>query len=333
MKWPKKNAKKQTELERVEARREEVLATGRKFKYPLQWTKYRIVVDTILITLLISAVLVVGGWFLLYQMQDTGEVLYRVTKMAPVAVAEVDGAKVRFSDYLMFYRSSMTATLKQSLGLDELKEDKKSLEGQYKREALTRAEEATYAVKLAKELKVEVLDEEISKEFERHRKVGEVERSEESFLKIVKDNFGLDRNEYRRMLYLALIRAKVATAIDKKANEVVEQVEKSLTGNGGDYVATAEEMGEAISYEETGGLVSEKNIDGGRAERAMRLEAGGQSGRFVSMNGDGYYLVKLIGKTKTEVNFVSIKVAFSEFAQRFSALKDGGKIKEFISLK
>ena len=38
--------KNKTELERVEERREEVLSKGRKFKYPLQYAKYRIVTVT-----------------------------------------------------------------------------------------------------------------------------------------------------------------------------------------------------------------------------------------------------------------------------------------------
>ena len=36
-----------TELEKIEERREEVLSKGRKFKYPLQYAKYRIVTLTI----------------------------------------------------------------------------------------------------------------------------------------------------------------------------------------------------------------------------------------------------------------------------------------------
>ena len=53
----KKKAEKKTEQEKVEERREEVLATGRKFKYPLQWTKHRIVISTALIALVIFAIL------------------------------------------------------------------------------------------------------------------------------------------------------------------------------------------------------------------------------------------------------------------------------------
>ena len=46
---PRKVAERKTEKEKVEERREEVLARGRKFKYPLQYAKHRLVVNTIVI--------------------------------------------------------------------------------------------------------------------------------------------------------------------------------------------------------------------------------------------------------------------------------------------
>ena len=79
-------------------------------------------------------------------------------------------------------------------------------------------------------------------------------------------------------------------------------------------------------------MVSNQNMDGGRAAEASKLEPGQQSGRFVSLNGDGYYFVKLIKKTDTEVNFVSIKVPFTEFTNRFNALREDDQIKEFITI-
>ncbi len=50
------------------------------------------------------------------------------------------------------------------------------------------------------------------------------------------------------------------------------------------------------------------------------------------MNGDGYYFVKLVKKTDTEVNFVSIKVPFTEFDKRLNTLQEEGKIKEYIKI-
>lgn len=331
MKLLSKKEDKKTEKEKVEERREEILAKGRKFKYPFQWTRHRIVVNTILIALVVFAMIFVGGWLALYRIGMTDELLFNITKVVPLSVASVDGEPVRFSDYLMFYRSSMTSIERQS-GSQFDEESFNELRAEYKRSALTKAEQYAYATKLARELDITVSPSEVATEFERHLKIGGVDRSEEGFIKIIKDNFGLDKSEYERMLYLTLIKAKVEMEIDQNANQIASKVETILASNSNDYQAVVEQLGDKIIYEETGGLVDSKNIDGGRASEAMKLEPGESSGRFVSMNGDGYYFVKLINKTDSEVNFVSIKVPFTEFAKQFEALKTDSKISEYIDL-
>ena len=331
MKLLKKKDTIKTEQEKVEERREEVLAKGRKFKYPLQWTKHRIVINTILISVVVIALIVVGGWFALYKLNMTDDLLFRVTKIIPVSVASVDSENVLFSDYIMLYRSSMTSIERQS-GSQFDQSSLEDLRYKYKRSALTDAETYTYAIKLAKEQDVTVTDEDIAAEFDRHLKIGGIDRSEEAFLKIVDDNFGLDKSEYERMLYLSLIKSAVEERIDTRASELAKKVESILSSNSNDYKAVAEELGDKIIYEETGGLVDSKNIDGGRATEAFKLEPGQSSGKFISMNGDGYYFVKLIKKTESEVNFVSIRIPFTEFSKRFDALKTEDKIKEHITL-
>ena len=326
----KKDANK-TEQEKVDERREEVLSKGRKFKYPLQWTRHRVVINAILISVIVVAMVIIGGWLALYKFNMTDGILFRVTKIIPVPVATVDSENVLFSDYLMLYRSSITSIERQS-GSQYDEESLNELRTEYKKSALAEAEKYTYALKLAKELDITVSDEEIANEFTRHLSVGGIERSEESFIKIISDNFGLDKGEYERMLYLSLLKAKVEMRIDEPANKIATKVEALLKENDNDYQKVAEELGDAIIYQETGGLVDSKNIDGGRATEAMKLEPGQSSGKFVSMNGDGYYFVKLISKTDTQVNFVSIKVPFTEFDQRFATLQEEGKITEYIDL-
>ncbi len=327
----KKKDEAKTEQEKVAERREEVLAKGRKFKYPLQWTKHRVVVNTILIAIVVFALIVMGGWLALYQLGMTDDLLFKVTEIIPVPVASVDNESVRFSDYLMFYRSSMTSIERQS-GSQFDSDSAQQLSIEYKRAALTESETYTYALKLAKELGITVTDEEVDAEFNRHLKTGGIDRSEEGFIKIISDNFGLTKDEYRRMLYLTLMKAKVEVAIDDMARSITETIESKLAENGNNYQAVANDLGDSIVFEETGGLVDSKNIDGGRATEAMGLEPGASSGKFISLNGDGYYFVKLINKTDTEVNFVSIKVPFTEFDRRFKVLQDEGKITELISI-
>ena len=320
-----------TEKEKVEERREEVLSRGRKFKYPLQYAKHRLVINTVFVAIIGVILLVVAGWAALYKFQDMGDIMYRISLVAPVPVATIDGKNVRFSDYLMTARSTLTA-LDQQSAFDAREEDHKAVEDSYKRQALTQAEELTYAMKLGEELGVDVSNDEIQKAFDEHRKVGGAERSEESFLKVLNTNFGLSKGEYERMLYLSLMKSKVEQKIDTEAGKIAAQIEMKLAENDNNFEKVKEEMGDSVEYASTGGLIDNKNVDGGRAGKAMSLEKGHSSGRFLSSNGDGFYFVKTIDKTEVQVNYVSLYVKFTEFGKRFEQIKAAGLIQEYIDL-
>lgn len=105
--------KPKTEREKVEERREEVLAQGRKFKYPMQYAKHKVIINTIVVALVAIVLMVIAGWALLYKVQDTSDMIYRLTQVVPVPVAKVAGQDVRYSDYLMIYRSNLETAERQ----------------------------------------------------------------------------------------------------------------------------------------------------------------------------------------------------------------------------
>jgi len=327
----KEEPERKSEKEKVEERREEVLSRGRKFKYPLQYAKHKLVINTVIIAVLGVVVLFVVGWAALYKFQDMGDIMYRISLAVPVPVAKVDDKNVRFSDYLMTARSSLM-TLDQQSGLEAEGENRDAMENGYKRQALTQAEKLAYALKLGEELGLEVSNDEVNAAFDEHRKVGGTERSEESFLKVLNTNFGLSKDEYNRMLYLSLMRSKVEQKIDKEAESVAAEVERVLAGNGNNFQEAKESLGDKVEYSSTGGLIDNKNVDGGRSSKAMSLGAMEASGRFLSTNGDGYYFVKTVEKTETQVSYVSLYVRFTEFEKRFKEMKEAGLIKEYIDL-
>ena len=316
----------------IDEKREEVLARGKKFKYPFQYAKHKLIVNTVLIG--VSAVLlaVFLGWLELYKFQDTGDVVYRLTRVLPVPVAEVDGEKVRYSDYLMLYRSSVAAIESQQGILSNTEEDQQ-MKAQYKVEAMDRAVSYSYALKLARELGIEVSDEMVNELMVEHRTVDGVERSEEAFAGIIKDNFGLSLDEYRRMLYLSLVEKEVSVSLDEEALALKLEIE-SILGNGSDDLAgIADSLGENVVYSETGGMVEEMNLDGGRASVAAGLELGEVSEGFVSKNGDGYYFVKLLDKADGQVNYASLWVPFSAFDKKLAEVEEEGKVKVYIELE
>ncbi len=327
-KLPKK-ADHKTEKEKLDIRREEVLAKGRKFKYPMQFAKHRLVFITIAIA--IVAVISAGafGWVLLYKSQNTGDILYRLTTVIPVPVAKIDGELVRYSDYLMIFRSSITPVEQQN-GTSDNQTDTESVREYYKRTALDDAEDYTYAMKLAKQMDITVTDEMVDKAFDEHRKLGGAERSREGFLKVLKDNFDLTEKEYRRLLYLSLIKEEVSKKIDiAAANKAEQALVKSRSVNG-DLAKVASELG--LEYEDTGGLIDVMNVDGGRSDIAYSMQPNTLSDILTSSNGDGYYIIYLRDKAESKVNYASIRIPFTEFDKRLANVREEKRVVEYITV-
>ena len=327
-KLPKKVEHK-TEKEKLDLRREEVLAKGRKFKYPMQFAKHRLVFITLAIAIIAVISGGVFGWVLLYKSQNTGDVLYRLTTVLPVPVARIDGEPVRYSDYLMIFRSSITPVEQQN-GASDSQADTDSVREYYKRTALNDAEDYTYAMKLAKQMDIVVTDEMIDKAFDEHRKLGGAERSREGFLKVLKDNFDLSEKEYRRLLYLSLIKEEVSKRIDIAATNQAEQALAKARTAGGDLAKVASEL--RLEYEDTGGLIDVMNVDGGRSDVAYSMQPNTLSDILVSSNGDSYYIIYLREKADSKVNYASIKIPFTEFERRLKNVREENRVVEYISV-
>ena len=329
-KLPGKRDVKKTDKEKLDERREEVLSKGKKFKYPIQYAKHRLVLVTIIVATLALIALTIAGWAMLYKVQDTGNVIYRLTKVIPVPVAKIDGENVRYSDYLMIYKSSITPVERQ--GAAGTLDDLDGMKDYYKRAALTSAEDFTIVEKYARDLGITVSEEEIDQAFDEHRTAGGSDRSRESFLRVLADNFDMSESEYRRMLKLGLLKTKVAKEMDAEATKIAAEVAKILRENDGSFDRVQEILGDKVVLEETGGMVSNLNVDGGRAKVATSLEKGKVSDQFISNNGDGYYFVKLVDKTDSEVNYKSVKVPFTVLDAKLAQLRKDGKVEEYISI-
>ena len=65
--------------------------------------------------------------------------------------------------------------------------------------------------------------------------------------------------------------------------------------------------------------------------RAHSLEPGQVSDLIYGT--DGYYIVKLTSKNDQSIRFQFIKIALHEFDQRLAAVKQAGKVKEYISVQ
>ena len=315
----------------LEEQRQEILNKGRKFKYPVQYSKNKLIINTTLI----ATILFTGGFaltvFQLYKVQNDSDLMYRITSVFPFSVANINGSKAPFSDYLLEYRLNMTYINKHK-AIVEGANDIDTLSKHYKRQSLDNAIMNALVAKIAKENNITVSETEVNDYFNQLKKTQNGDISENTFYAIVKNNYNISPSEYRRIfIELPLLRQKVSAFIDKDAENIKNQISQFLKENNNDFSKLVEKFGEKIEVGNSG-VVKKTNIDGGKAKRASELNIGSVSEPFISSSGDGYYFVKTIKKNETNVSYDYIKIPFKEFKNRLDNLKKEGKIQEYINI-
>lgn len=318
--------------ETVAEHRERILAGGRRFKYPIQYARHRLVIITIALTIVTLIVIGLLGWWQLYIAQSRNTILYRVTQIIPVPVASVDGQSVRYSEYLMYYNSSMHFLQKSG----ELQQgDKRQAEFQ-KRQNLDIAIRNAYAEKLARELGVTVEPEQLERVNQEHLTMANGPISQETYNASTLSLLGWTPEEEQQSTRNQILKNNVAYKIDKEASDKVEKAGSLLPTLQNDFNKVAAELGgEGNGKVEAAvsGMVPLVNNDGGLTEVARKLSVGQVSQVIRSTTGDGYYFVKLLEKTDTQLNYEYLRIPLTEFDKRLKALRDAGKIREYIKVE
>lgn len=320
--------------ETVAEHRERILSGGRRFKYPMQYARHRLVAVTV--TLLVATLVLLGifGWWQLYVVQSSNMMLYRVTQTIPLPVASVDGQMVRYSDYLMYYNSSIHF-LQTSEQLVLGDENGKRQAAFQKRQNLDIAIRNAYAEKLAKELDITVSDEQLERVNQEHLTMANGPISQETYNASTMSLLGWTPEEEQRSTKSQLLKSNVAYAIDDEARRKVEAASHLLQDQNADFDKVAAELGGEGDGKVTAGvsgMVPIVNNDGGLTEAARELNKGQVSSVIRSTTGDGYYFVKLLEKNDTQLSYAYVRIPLTEFDKRLKALRDAGKIREYIDV-
>ncbi len=313
--------------------REQVLAGGRKFKYPVQYQRHKLVINATIISAAALVLLIGLGWYLLYVAQNTSEFMYRVTKVVPVPVAVVDGEQVRYSDYLMKYRGTAHYSIEVEQ-IDERSQDGKRRLAYYKQQAMSDAVADAYAAKLARQLDISVSDAEVEAFLKHQQEKKGV--SEASYNVILRDYYDWSIDEYKAAMKSKLVRQKVAYAMDTTADKLSKDIAATITAGNTDLKAIAEGLNAAKAQTVTfmpAAWVSRDNDDGGLAEAAAKLQKGQVSVAVKPTSGDGYYYVKLVDTSGDQIQYEYIKVPLTEFKTQLDTTMSSSKLAKFIKIE
>ena len=306
----------------VAQHREKVLAAGRKHKYPIQYTKRRLVWITMFVSVAILAIFVGLGWAQLYLWKDTSDIAYRITKILPLPVANIDGENANYSDYLLYHRSSLAVL--QTQGQSDQKDKVKF----YQNQSINKALEVAYAKRLARENNITVDDSKVQDLIKKQQESSKLSQS--AYESVVKDNLHWSMDELKIAMKYTLLKQEVSFKIDKTADDLVSTIQNKVK-SGKSLKDIADEMGNKV--QPVFNLsVSTDNSDGGLTKSATLLAKGKISEPVKTLAGDGYYFVTLNGLEDNMVNYSYVKVPLTEFNNRFNYLKNNNKVKYFISI-
>lgn len=322
--------------ETVAEHRERILAGGRRYKYPIQYVRHKLVINTIAISVLALVTISAIGWWQLYKAQSTSVFMYRVTRVIPVPVASVDNQPVLYSDYLMGYISS-AHYLEQIERVSLKTADGKRQVEYIKQKSLSDAVADAYAVKMANKMGISVSDKELEIFLKEQRQSVDGEISEKTFYTVIMDYYGWSSSEWRYVTKRKLLRQKVAYEMDKNASSVADEIKHVLDADqASDFNALAEKFSKqsnlTVTYKDTGWL-PKVNQDGGLTLAATKMIKGQISDAVKPSTGDGYYFIRLKDIGDTKVNYEYIKIPLTAFDDALKKIEDGHKVKCYISVK
>lgn len=248
----------------VAARREEVLGSARKYIYPLQASKHRIV--KLSVGILIATTIAFFGFCLLelYKFQATSSFIYGVTQVVPLPVAMIDHRYlVSYNDYLFelrhymhYYQTQLHVDFATAAGKQQL--------AVFKERSLDQALQNAYVQRLAANNHISVSEHDIDTAVALVREQNRLGANDQVFQSVLSEFWGWSVADFRRELRQELLAQKVADQLDTathgRANQALAQL-----NHGADFAAIAKKVSDDKATRPNGGdygtLIDRSNSD------------------------------------------------------------------------
>jgi parvulin-like peptidyl-prolyl isomerase len=341
---PKRLRRKKSELvvqenvpritnETVAEHREEVLKSARKFIYPLQHSKHRIVLVSSGLFIMTVVAFFAYCTLALYRFQGSSNFLYRVTQVIPFPIARTGGDFIAYENYLFelrHYTHYYETQLKVNFNNGK---DKEQL-NQFKRRALDKVINDAYVKQLAAEHNISVSDQEVEDQITIVRNQNRLGSSEKVFEDVIKDYWGWSVNDFKRSLRTTLLAQKVAAKLDTETNEKAAAALAELK-SGTSFADVAKKYSDDPSKENGGELGfavdrTSKEIPAQATDALFKL----QPGQITDVINTGYTLeiLKNIETNGDKIRAARIVINFKDVNQYINDLKDKQKYTQYIKL-
>lgn len=317
----------------VAEHREEVLGRARKYIYPLQQSKHKLVIVSI--TLFLVAIVTFFSYctLALYKFKSSSTFLYRVTQVIPFPAARIGSDFVAYENYL-FEINHYTHYYRTQQGLDFNSDTGKLQLQEFKKRALDKVINDAYIKELAKQKGITVSDSEVEDQITIVRNQNRLGASDKEFQGVLKDFWNWSENDFRRSLKTQLLSQKVIAALDTDTQSRADTALAQLK-NGKDFATLARETSEDPVSKEIGGEFgfpiekTNRDVNPNTVEALFKLKDGEYS--EVINIGYGLEIVKNI-KTETDgkIRAAHIVFNFKDINDYTNELKDQRKTRAYL---
>ncbi|MFA5004227.1 MAG: peptidylprolyl isomerase [Candidatus Saccharimonadales bacterium] len=321
--------------ETVAEHREEVLSSARKYIYPLQHSKYRIVIVST--ALFITAVLVffVYCGLALYRFQSTSAFLYRVTQVLPFPVAKAGPSFVAYENYLFELRRYIHYY--QTQQQVDFNGKGKSQLAAYKPKAMQQVIDVAYVKQLAAKHHVSVSSGEINDELDLLRRQNQLGTNNDNLANVVKEFFGWSIDDLKRELQQELLAQKVVAKLDTATQDRAVAAEKQLA-SGVDFATLAGQISDDAATKANGGQYANQALTvastdvSPRVLKALIVMQAGQVSTPIN-TGTGLEIVKVLAVDGDKIKAAHIYFQYKNISTYLDPLKKAHPTHSYISVK
>jgi hypothetical protein len=318
--------------ETVAEHREDVLSSARKYKYPLQHSKHRIVViSTALLVVAFISFFVYSG-LALYKFQSSSAFMYRVTQVVPFPVAKVGKNFVAYENYLFelrryehYYQSQQRVDFGTKDGQRQLK--------RYKPVAMQEVVQAAYVKQLANQNHVSVTSQELSDEMASLQ--AQNQSSNQELASVTNKFFGWSIDDLKREIKQELLAQKVAAKLDTATTTRASGVLAQLKA-GADFATVATANSDALDkagggqYTDQSITLASTDVPPAVVQALLKLQVGQTSN--VIQAGSTLEIVKLVANDNGKLKAAHISFNLSPIETYVAAYQKTHPLHTYIKV-
>ncbi len=318
----------------IAAHREEVLKGARKYIYPLQHSKHRIVLISTGVFIVALVTFMVYILLALYRFESTSGFVYRVTQVIPFPIARAGSKFVAYENYLFelrhymhFYEKHQQLSFSSNDGREQLEE--------YKKRALEQVVNDAYVKQLSAENKVEVTNQELEAEVALVRSQNRLGSNDKVFEDVLKDYWGWSLNDFKRSLKTSMLAQEVVAARDTATNGRAQAAFQELQA-GKDFSELAKQVSDDVGTKEAGGEFpvaidrTNRDVSAKAVEALFQL----QTGQYSNVVNTGYALeiLKNIETQGDRIRAARMMFSFTDINTYTNNLKDQKRAQLYLRL-